>query len=77
MLKYLVYPLLFLEFDTWYSDCFLSGEDQHTSAQAGLGARSGTIYNVDMVSLNNDMIQDWVADPGPTIFIIFSQTQTK
>ncbi|XP_071791906.1 kinesin-like protein KIF9 isoform X2 [Asterias amurensis] len=39
---------LISEFDTWYSDCFLSSEDQQTSAQAGLGARSGTIYNVDM-----------------------------
>ncbi|XP_072047757.1 kinesin-like protein KIF9 [Amphiura filiformis] len=41
---------LVTEFDNWYSDCFLSngGEENQTSAQAGLGARPGTLYNGDV-----------------------------
>ncbi|XP_022112111.1 kinesin-like protein KIF9 isoform X2 [Acanthaster planci] len=39
---------LITEFDTWYSECFLSSEDQQTSAQAGFGMRLGTMYNGDM-----------------------------
>ncbi|XP_006820140.1 kinesin-like protein KIF9 [Saccoglossus kowalevskii] len=38
---------LIQEFDTWYSQSFLTTSDEQSSAQAGFGARLGTTYNAE------------------------------
>ncbi|XP_077997452.1 kinesin-like protein KIF9 [Glandiceps talaboti] len=38
---------LIQEFDSWYSESFLTTSDEQTSAQAGFGARLGTTYTAE------------------------------
>ena len=50
--------LFLLEFDLWYSESFLHGDEPKTSAEDGVGVRAGTLAPAGQ-SKTTTIVSDW------------------